>query len=127
VVFDLNCLFTYRSFFGSLSVVASPDLVVVWRGRTPPGVRPGGRAAAVTEVLRRDEAGWSEAVQEHRQRHHPEPAVRAAAAAAGLRILGVHGIAPDGSMHEGLDELSDSKAVYVAAQDQSPGRGTRGT
>jgi len=131
VVFDANCLSTYRSAFAELSVVPSDDLVIVWRGEASAQLEPGGRAAATTQVLRRSSSGrWAETEQRHLQRHHPDRVVREAAAAAGLRLLCVRGMRSDGSFHAAVDELRCSKAVYVAAaggQDQSPGTGTRGT
>jgi SAM-dependent methyltransferase len=127
VVFDANCLSTYRGFFASLSVVPSSDAVVVWRGATDPAVEPEGFASAAVEVLSRGEDGaWTAATRRHLQRHHGERVVREAAAAAGLAIVAVHGMQPDGSFEDGFDELRNSKAVYVArrAQDHRPGAGT---
>lgn len=130
-VWDVNCMATYRGAFAELDVVASEDLVIVWRGETSADLEPGGRGSATTQVLRRaPDGGWAETTQRHLQRHHPEPVVRDAARAAGLRIAAVRGMRSDGSFHAVADELCCSKAVYVAtaaAQDQSPGTGTRGT
>jgi SAM-dependent methyltransferase len=125
VVFDANCLATYRGFFASLSVVPGQDVVIVWRGETPLDLAPGGLAAASVQLLERGEGGqWTEATRRHLQRHHPEPVVRRAVAAAGLSIAAVHGMQTDGSFAAGFDELRNSKAVYVATQDQRPGAGT---
>jgi SAM-dependent methyltransferase len=119
LVFDVNCLQTYRGAFASLRVVPADDVVIVWRGDTPEDVGPGGHAAARTHVLRRAEDGtWTETTQQHLQRHHPEPEVRDAARAAGLRIAAIHGMHPDGSFEHGHDELGCSKAVYVAQHDR---------
>ena len=125
LVFDGNCLSTYRGFWASLSVAPAEDAVVVWRGETEPDLGPGGLARAVVEVLRREQRGeWTAMTRRHLQRHHPERVVRDAAATAGLLIAAVHGMRPDGSFEDGFDELRNSKAVYVALQDQRPGAGT---
>jgi SAM-dependent methyltransferase len=121
LVFDVNCLQTYRGAFASLRVVPGDDLVIVWRGDTPADIGPGGRATARTQVLRHtDDGTWSETIQHHLQRHHPEPVVREAARDAGLRIAAVHGMHPDGSFEETCDELQCSKAVYVAQHARHP-------
>jgi len=97
IVVDTNSLGTYRRFFAGLQVVADEDLVIVWRGESSAELPPGGRASATTQVLRRCADGeWAEATQRHRQRHHPEPVVREAARAAGLRIAAVEGMRLDG-------------------------------
>jgi SAM-dependent methyltransferase len=115
LVFDVNCLQTYRGPFASLDVIQADELVIVWRGDTPADIGPGGRAAARTQVLQRtDDGAWTETIQQHLQRHHPEPTVRDAARAAGLRIVARYGMHPDGSFETECDELECSKAVYVA-------------
>src|SRR4051794_25215648 len=114
LVFDANCLQTYRGPFAAIRVLPSDDLVIVWRGDTPADLRPGGQATARTQVLEcADDGAWTEMVQHHLQRHHPERTVRDAARAAGLRIVATYGMHPDGSFEEGFDELECSKVVYV--------------
>ncbi|MGH2967493.1 MAG: class I SAM-dependent DNA methyltransferase [Solirubrobacteraceae bacterium] len=131
VVFDANCLGTYRGFFASLSVVASEQRVIVWRGATSPALEPGGRARASVQVLLRTGGGaWIEDEQRHLQQHHPEPVIREAVGAAELRLAGTYGMLVDGTIRDGFDELANSKALYVATargQDHRPGTGTRGT
>lgn len=102
LVFDLNTLATYRTFFAQEHAVGA----LRWRGRTAPGAAPGALARA--ELL----AGPDTVA--HVQRHHPETAVRAALSAAGLRCAGVYGQGLDGKPRPGLDELVHTKAVYVA-------------
>ena len=121
LIFDVNCLQTYRDAFGSLRVVPGEDLVIVWRGDTPAGIGLGGRASARTQVLRRaDDGTWSEAIQHHHQRHHPERTVRDAARAAGLRIAAAYGMHPDGSFEETASETECSKTVFVAQHARHP-------
>ena len=114
VVFDANALSTYRGFFASLTVLPAPDLVLVWRGEASAETLPGASARATVEALvRGDDGAWTSETHAHRQRHHPEPAVRAAAGAAGLRVAARCGMTPDGAVHEGFDEAEHSKALYV--------------
>jgi SAM-dependent methyltransferase len=128
LVFDANCLATYRGFFSSLSVVPVEDVVIVWRGETRRDLAAGDLAEATVEVLQRGDDGvWTAAARRHLQRHHPERVVRDAVTAAGLRIAAVCGMQTDGSCEAGFDELRNSKAVYVATrapQDHRPGAGT---
>jgi SAM-dependent methyltransferase len=113
-VFDANALSMYRGFFASLSVLPSEHLVLVWRGEASADLRPGGRARAIVEALvRGDDGSWSGEAHTHVQRHHPEPVVRRAAAGAGLRVAGLHGMTIDGAIHDGFDEEAHSKALYV--------------
>ena len=113
-VFDTNSLSTYRSFFASLGVLPGEDLVLVWRGEAAAGMRPGEEARASVEALvRGDDGSWSAETHTHVQRHHPAPAVRAAATAAGLEVAALHGMTADGAIHQPFDEAAHSKAVYV--------------
>jgi SAM-dependent methyltransferase len=116
-LFDTNSLLAYETFFGALSVVAAPDLVLVWRGRCPVPLEPGGFAAASIEALRRGEDGvWTSESHQHRQRHHPRERVEAALAAAGLEVRRVGGMRLDGSLVAGFGEREHTKAVYVVAR-----------
>jgi SAM-dependent methyltransferase len=101
LVFDLNTLATYRSFFAAEHTVGP----LRWHGRTPPDLPPGGLAGA--------ELRAPGSTVTHVQRHHPEPEVRAALTAAGLRRLAVYGQGLDGIPQSGADELVHTKAVYV--------------
>lgn len=113
-LFDLNTLATYRGFFAGAAVEASDDALIAWRGRTDPAAGPGSLARAELTSFSRTGAGWERVTVAHVQRHHPEPEVRAALAAAGLRRVAVYGHGLDGAPHPGVDELRDTKAVYVA-------------
>jgi SAM-dependent methyltransferase len=106
LVFDLNTLATYRSFFAQELALGG----LRWRGRTAPDAPPG--------VLARAELVAGAPPIAHVQRHHPEPAARAALAAAGLRCAAVYGHGLDGVPHEALDELVDTKAVYIARREE---------
>jgi SAM-dependent methyltransferase len=106
LVFDLNTLATYRSFFAAEHRVGD----LGWRGRTAGDAGPGTLARAELRV-------GATAIR-HVQRHHPEADARAALAAAGLRCAAVYGHGLDGAPHPGLDELADTKAVYVARREE---------
>jgi SAM-dependent methyltransferase len=106
LVFDLNTVATYRSFFAEEQTIGG----LRWRGRTAPDAAPG--------ALARAELHAGGAPIAHVQRHHPEPVVRAALVDARLRCAAVYGHGLDGAPHAGLDELVDTKAVYVARHEE---------
>jgi hypothetical protein len=68
-------------------------------------------------VLFRDGDAWRRERHRHLQRHHPESRVRCAADTAGLRVDGVYGMQPDGSIEPGCDDERNSKALYVLVRD----------
>jgi SAM-dependent methyltransferase len=117
VVFDANTLRAYRTYFAAATVVQSPDRVLVWDGRTPDDLPAGGRACGELLALERDGEWWSRTRLEDRQRHHDEATVRRALIAAGLPWVVTYGMQLDGSVSEGFDELTNSKAVYLARVD----------
>jgi SAM-dependent methyltransferase len=115
-VLDVNALATYRGFFASLSVLPAEDRVLVWRGEASPEAPPGAFARASVEALVRGADGsWRGETHVHVQRHHPEPVVRGAAGAAGLRVAGRYGMTTDGAIHDDFSEAGHSKALYVLA------------
>jgi SAM-dependent methyltransferase len=115
LVFDVNTLATYRSFFAGISVVQAAGHVLVWEGRAPADLGAGERAEATLDALVAEADGtWTRTASRHRQRHHPEATVTAALHAAGLRRVARYGMHLDGSVTDTLDELENSKAVYVA-------------
>jgi SAM-dependent methyltransferase len=114
LVFDVNTLMAYRSFFARASVVQGEDRVVVWEGRAPEDAGPGVLAEAEVLTLERDGDWWRASRHRHTQRHHDGPAVRRALRAAGLLWSRAYGMRLDGSTTRGFDELRNSKAVYVA-------------
>jgi SAM-dependent methyltransferase len=115
VLFDVNSVSTYRTFFASLSVVVGEDRVLVWDGHAGEGFAAGDLAQATLEALSRCEAGtWSRERSVHHQRHHSHAAIRSALRRAGLQPVAIRGMRLDGTMTDGFDELENSKAVYVA-------------
>jgi SAM-dependent methyltransferase len=114
LLFDLNTLATYRGFFASDVVAAGEDRLVAWQGRASPDLAPGGVAEAALTTFARDAGGaWTRTAAVHRQRHHPEPEVVEALAAAGFEPPAVFGQGLDGVPTPGIDELADTKAVYL--------------
>jgi SAM-dependent methyltransferase len=124
LLFDLNTLATYRGFFAGATVVADDATAIVWTGETDPRLGAGGRASARLVAFTPDGAGrWARLDVVHVQRHHPEAVVRTALAAAGLTCVAVAGHGLDGVPHDGVDELSDTKAVYLARRARLTGEG----
>ena len=114
-VFDTNTLATFRRVYSSCLVVAAEREVLILRGRGSERLVPGGRAEAHLEALVQQPDGWwRETVTVHRHRHHPEAAVRAALARAGLTCVACHGLHVDGRVDPLADDLLHSKAVYIA-------------
>lgn len=111
LLFDVNTLVAYRSFFAETEVVEREGRRLVWRGQTAPDAAPGSVCEAVFE-----EDGGPTETHLHRQRHFPDSEVRAALNDAGLTCLDVYGLYTDGILRQPLDELSHTKAVYIAAR-----------
>jgi SAM-dependent methyltransferase len=110
VVFDLNTLAAYRTFFSSECVVEVNGRRLVWRGlMSAAEVLPG----SISEA-RFDAEGEAGLAHVHRQRHFAEGEVLAAIDAAGLRCLEVWGEL-DGELQRGVDDEVHTKAVYVCA------------
>jgi SAM-dependent methyltransferase len=115
LVFDINSLRSYRTFFASLTVVPSDDRVLVWDGQASPTIGAGEVAPASLQVLERaTEETWSRQESVHYQRHHSREAVGAALRKARLRPVGLYGMRPDGSVTPTFSELENSKALYIA-------------
>jgi SAM-dependent methyltransferase len=108
LMFDVNTLATYRTFFSSELVVEQNGRRMVWQGlMSAAEVAPRSINEARFEVQ-----GEPGSTHVHRQRHFTEEDVNAATAGAGLRPLGVMGEL-DGDLHPGLDEENHTKAVYL--------------
>jgi SAM-dependent methyltransferase len=115
VLFDVNSVATYRTFFASTSVIVADDRVLIWDGHASASFGAGDSAQATVEALNRGEGGsWWRVRNIHHQRHHPHTTIRAALRRAGLEPVAVRGMHLDGTMTEDFDELVNSKAVYVA-------------
>jgi SAM-dependent methyltransferase len=130
LLFDLNTLATYRGFFASDVVAAGEDRLVAWQGRSGADAGPGCLAeAAVTTFARAAGGSWRRDVALHRQRHHPADEVAGALRAAGFEPPAVFGQGLDGVPTPGVDELTDTKAVYLTrpARRRRPRREVNGS
>jgi len=109
VLFDLNTLFTFKTFFCETHEREVDGQHFVWRGEMDVDeIGPGSIAEAHFQAE-------GQAIDHvHRQRHFPESDVLAALEAAGLEPRAVLGEL-DGVLSPGLDETVHTKAVYVAA------------
>jgi SAM-dependent methyltransferase len=115
LLFDVNTVRMYRSFFTISTVVQRADTVLVWTGRASPAFEEGGRAVAEHVALdRRADDTWARTDCVHRQRHFGRAAIEHALAAAGLEATRVFGAQDDGTVEEGYDELVAAKAVFIA-------------
>jgi len=109
LVFDLNTLLTYRTFFAERHVVEHGGRRLVWQGEAARDQASGSIARARFEV-----EGETSGLHVHQQCHFPETKVRAALDAAGLETLDVLGQDDDGGLHRPLRELDHIKALYIA-------------
>ncbi len=115
LMFDVNALTVYRTFFAEEVELEKDGRRLVWKGRSSPDARPGGIAEASFEVLpAAGEDGPRIAPEIHRQRHFPEAEVLAALEGAGFECLEVFGHGADAVLHQPLREEVHNKAVYIA-------------
>lgn len=112
LMFDVNTLFCYRSFFAETESVEMGGRRLVWRGQASADVAPG----SVCEARFEAEAAPGEEIETHvhRQRHFPEAEVLATLEASGLRCLDAFGHGHDAVLKQPVDELVHSKVVYIA-------------
>jgi SAM-dependent methyltransferase len=106
LLFDLNELQAYRTFFAETTVVEREGRRLTWRGMASADVAPGSICESEMEVA-------PDKVLTHRQRHFPEAEVRVALAGAGLECLDVYGHGLDGIPTQPL-EPTHTKAIYIA-------------
>ncbi len=109
LVFDLNTLLAYRTFFAERHVVERDGRRLVWQGEATRELAPGSIATARFEA-----EGEAASAHVHRQRHFPEREVLDALAATGLEVLEVLGQNDEGRLHPDLDDLTHIKVLYVA-------------
>jgi SAM-dependent methyltransferase len=114
LMFDVNALSAYRTFFAEEVVVEKDGRRLVWKGRTSPDVQPGSIAEASFEVEPLDGEGPSSPAEMHRQRHFPEAEVLATLERAGLECLDVYGHGYDAVPKQPLDEAEHTKAIYIS-------------
>jgi SAM-dependent methyltransferase len=115
LMFDVNTLETYRTFFAEEVVVERGGKRMTWKGLTSPAVEAGSIAEASLQVEPIDASGGPAIAPElHRERHFPEAEVRAAMERVGLEFLDVYGHHHDAIPKQPLDEIAHAKAVYIS-------------
>jgi hypothetical protein len=115
LMFDVNTLESYRTFFAEEVAMERDGRRMLWKGLTSPDAPPGVIAEASFEVEPLTEsAGPAVPPELHRERHFPEAEVLAALEGAGLECLDVFGHHHDSIPHHPLDEVEHTKGVYIA-------------
>jgi ubiquinone/menaquinone biosynthesis C-methylase UbiE len=115
LMFDVNTLETYRTFFAEEVVVERAGKRMTWKGRSSPDVAPSSIAEATLGVEPLDEtAGPAIPPEVHRERHFPEAEIRAAMERVGLEFLDVYGHHHDAIPKQPLDEVAHAKAIYIS-------------
>jgi len=75
---------------------------------------PGEERSRAAEIAYNASLGTAIPPEIHRERHFPEAEVRAALETAGLGCLDVYGHHHDAIPKQPLDEIADTKGVYIA-------------
>jgi SAM-dependent methyltransferase len=116
LLFDVNELLAYRTFFAETVVVERDGRRLVWTGLAAPDVAPGSICESRLEVMPdgTGAAAGEVSAMTHRQRHFTEAEVLAALEGAGLECLDVYGIYTDGILKQPLDVSTHTKAIYIA-------------
>lgn len=114
LMFDVNTLRAYRTFFAETETVERGGRRLVWRGQASADVAPGTICESRFEVEANERVGEDVAAHVHRQRHFPEAEVLAAIEAAGLECLDVFGHGFDAVLKQPVEELTHTKVVYIA-------------
>lgn len=116
LVFDVNTILAFRTFFAEETVVTTDDRRLIWRGHGSTSACPGSIGEATFLVEDRTSANASTMVASaiHRQRHFPREQILPALDHAGLETVAVFGIHYDAVLQQPLDEEDHTKAVYVA-------------
>lgn len=114
LIFDVNTITTYRTFFAEEAVVERDGRRLIWRGKGSAETPPEAISEASFEVDSLSGEGEPIAPELHRQRHFPAARVRAALEQAGLECLDVYGHDESGVPEQPLEEDRHSKAIFIA-------------
>jgi SAM-dependent methyltransferase len=116
LLFDVNTLLAYRTFFAETEIVERGGWRLVWTGQARANVAPGSICESTLEAtpLKAAGDGAEASTLRHRQRHFPEPEVLATLERSGLECLDVYGHGLDGIPRQPLDETIHTKAIYIA-------------
>lgn len=112
LMFDVNTLQAYRTFFAEEQRVERGGRRLIWRGQGSADAAP----ASISEARFEVEAVGGPRIETHihRQRHFPEAEVLALLESAGLECLGVYGHGFDAVPKQPVEELVHSKVVYIS-------------
>lgn len=114
LVFDVNTMKVFRTFFTEDVVVEGSGRRLIWRGISAKDAAPGGFGEARFIVERLEESEDDDVPDHvHRERHFDESTVLDAMARAGLESLDVYGHQDDAVPQKPLDEELHTKAVYL--------------
>jgi ubiquinone/menaquinone biosynthesis C-methylase UbiE len=115
LMFDVNTLEAYQTFFAEEVVVERDGTRMIWKGKSTPDAKAGCTAEASFEVELLDPStGPAVPPELHRERHFPEAEVLEAIERAGLECLDVYGHHHDAIPKQPLDEINHSKAIYIS-------------
>jgi SAM-dependent methyltransferase len=117
LMFDVNGVRTYRTFFAEVERAERGGKRFVWRGLASRDVAPGSICEARLEV---EAEGGAQPMETHvhRQRHYPEGQVLEILAQSGLEPLDVFGHGYDAVLKQPVDELVHTKMVFIARRAQ---------
>lgn len=121
LLFDVNELLVFHTFFAQTVVVERDGRRLVWKGKATADVAPGSVCEAHLEIGSPAETGGpveARDVSVHRQRHFSEAEVLTALRRAGLDCLNVYGHGTDGVPRQPMDPSAHTKAIYVARRRQ---------
>ena len=114
LMFDVNALHAYRTFFAEEQRVRRGGLELVWRGQGSPDAASGSISEARFEAQAAEGSDTAVETHVHRQRHFPEAEVRELLEQAGLECLDVYGHGFDAVPRQPVEELVHTKVVYFA-------------
>lgn len=114
LMFDVNTLECYRTFFAETERVERGGRRLLWRGRSTPDAQAGCTAEAHLEVERAEPGTEPVERHTHRQRHFPKAEVLTRIEAAGLECVYHCGHGYDAVPQQPLEELVHTKAVYIS-------------
>lgn len=121
LVFDVNELIVFRTFYAETSIREHDDLRFTWNGLSSSDVAPGAVSEARLEVARIGHHDGEAAcdcppASIHRQRHFSESEIRDVLDEVGLVCLDVFGHGLDGIPRQPLDPSIHTKGIYVAGR-----------
>lgn len=114
LLFDLNTIEVFRTFFAEEVVEERDGYRFTWRGLSSPVLESGGVGEAAFEAEPLDPSGSAVSAEVHRERHFPEQLVLDLLEQSGLECLGVFGHHHDAILHQPLDETTHTKAIYIS-------------